>query len=203
MSSTICTIRDATAETARAGPFDFDRAIDTVRWNGGSTMRAACSRFAATSFHTACNGSTVYSRSDSTSACCRGSESASMAGASVMCRWRAIASSAVRSPFGALGRMKGNSCRLSKRTSAAAVSPVAGRSDQIAVDDGERLLHLGQRRPVAVQDRDVDPRIGEPFLDLTARPLEHLQADRGIAAASVDEQPARPAAVRSTARGRA
>src|SRR5688500_10763490 len=49
ISSTILTICEATAVTARAGPLDLDVAIATVRWNGGSAIFAACRRPSATS----------------------------------------------------------------------------------------------------------------------------------------------------------
>src|SRR4051812_43763805 len=59
MSATISTISAPTAETARAGPFDFAMAIEIVRWNGGSTILLAWIRSSATSLQTACSGSTV------------------------------------------------------------------------------------------------------------------------------------------------
>ena len=84
--------------------------------------------------------------------------------------------------------MNGNSSSWSKRTSSRCGQAVAGGADQVAVDDGQRLLGLRQRRSVAVQDRDVDARVDQPFLDLAARAFEHLQADRRMALADRGEQ---------------
>jgi hypothetical protein len=103
-----------------------------------------------------------------TSDFCSGSESASITGVRLMCCWRAIASSAVRKPFGALGRMNGSSfsaeTHLGQRGEL-----VAHASDQVAVTT-ERLLHLGKSGTVAVQDGDVDPRVGQPLLDPPSPP---------------------------------
>lgn len=122
MSSTMATICAASALTARVGPLVCAMAITTLRCISGAVMRAACKRPSATSLHTACSGSTVYKRSVATRPFCSGSESASIAGASVMWCWRAMASSAVRRPFGAPGRMKGSPFRCSNGTSSPAVS---------------------------------------------------------------------------------
>ena len=46
-------------QPAREGPFAREKASATVRWNGGSTMRAACSFPSCTSCQTAWSGNTV------------------------------------------------------------------------------------------------------------------------------------------------
>src|SRR5205814_4664323 len=79
--------------------------------------------------------------------------------------------------------LQGRECNLSLRC-----QRVAGRTDEIAVDRGERLLLLGQRVAVAVENRDVDPRSGQPLLDLAARPFEDLQMHARKATAYPSEE---------------
>jgi 3-hydroxyacyl-CoA dehydrogenase len=58
--------------------------------------------------------------------------------------------------------------------------PIALRPDEVTVHDGQRMLALGNRRRVPIQNRDIEPTFAKPFLDLPARPFEDLEMNRGV-----------------------